>query len=261
MADKLDIIDVNTWLGSWPFDYYREDTAAKLDSLLASEGVSLAFVSTPEASLNPDYVEANRRLFRRVRRYDRLRAVVTLDPTIGGWRDALAEAGESDIAVVRIMPGYHDYRCNSAEAAALVEELDAGDGVLMVQVRMADERTHHSLCQIPATPAEDIIEFAGRHPGLPVVAICAYINEAAEIAKSAPNVSFDISHIEKMRTVPSLLERVPADRVLFGSHAPFLTLRSAKMKLTAPGVSEADRRNIASGNARRIFGLAGSEEA
>lgn len=256
----MDIIDVNTWLGSWPFDYLREDTAAKLDSLLASEGISLAYVSTPEASLNPDYVEANRRLIRRVRRYDRLRPVATLDPTIGGWRDALAEYGESGITAVRIIPGYHDYRCISAEAAALVEELEARNMVLIVQVRIADERTHHRLCQIPPTPAEDIIELAGRHPGLPVVAMCTNFHEAVEIAESAPNVSFDLSHIERMRTVPSLLARVPAERVLFGSHAPFLTLRSAKMKLAAPGVSEADRRSIASGNARRIFRPAGSEK-
>ena len=53
MADALEIIDVNTWLGSWPFDYLHEDTAAKLDALLALEGVSMAYVSTPEAAFNP----------------------------------------------------------------------------------------------------------------------------------------------------------------------------------------------------------------
>ena len=253
----MDIIDVNTWLGSWPFDYLREDTAAKLDALLASEGISLAYVSTPEASLNADYVEANRRLIRRTRRYPRLRPVPILDPTIGGWRDALAGYHESGITAVRIIPGYHDYRCTCAEAAALVDAVEAAGMALIVQVRMADERTHHRLCQIPPTPVGDIVELAGRHPGLSIVAMCASFHEAVKIAASAPNVSFDLSHIERMRTIPSLLEAVPVERVLFGSHAPFLTLRSAKMKLTAPGISEADRRCIASGNARRIFRVVG----
>ena len=257
----MDIIDVNSWVGSWPFDYHREDTAARLDSLLASEGISLAYVSTPEASLNPDYVEANRRLIRRVRRYDRFRPVPVLDPTIGGWREALSDYCEGGITAVRIIPGYHDYRCTCAEAAALVDAVEAAGMALIVQVRMADERTHHRLCQIPAAPAGDIVELAGRHPGLPIVAMCTYFHEAVKIAASATNVSFDISHIERMRTLPSLLESVPAERVLFGSHAPFLTLLSAKMKLAAPGISEADRRCIASENARRIFGAEERERA
>ena len=151
------------------------------------------------------------------------------------------------------MPGYHDYPCLSADAAALVETLEVRDMVLIVQIRIADERTHHRLCQIPSTPVSDIIELAGRSPKLSIVAMCAQFQEAVEIAKSTSNVSFDLSHIEKMRTLPSFLRQVPVERVMFGSHTPFLTLRSAKMKLMAPGISEVDRRKIACENARRIF--------
>jgi len=228
MADVIEIIDVNTWLGAWPFDYLDEDTAEKLDSRLDSEGVSKAYVSTPEAALNSDCIEANRRLIRCVEQYERLHPVATLDPTIGGWKDALTGYCQNGMSVVRIMPGYHDYGCLSDDAVALVDAVAARDMVLIVQMRMADERTHHRLCQIPEVPVDDAMALAYRYPELPVVAMCAYFHEAVKIAELSSNVLFDLSHIERMRTLPSLLSQVPADRVLFGSHAPFLTLRSGR---------------------------------
>jgi len=252
-VETMQIIDVNTWLGSWPFEYVREDTAACLDELLALEDVSLAYVSTPEAALNADSVEANRRLLEQVKPYPRLRPVPTVDPTVVGWREVLAEYGDDGVAAIKVLPGYHGYRCSSDEAAAVAAELAARDMALIVQVRISDERTHHPLCQVPAVPMGDIVELAKQNPQLPIVAASVYYREAVEVARAAPNVSFDISHVEKMRTIPSLLDEVPAERVLFGSHAPLLTLRSAKMKLTAPGVSEADRERIACGNAEGIF--------
>jgi len=62
--------------------------------------------------------------------------------------------------------------------------------------------------------------------------------------------------VETLRTVDSLLKEVPQERVLFGSHTPFLQTRAAVMKLRAPYVPEPIQRAIAWENALSFLGEA-----
>jgi predicted TIM-barrel fold metal-dependent hydrolase len=121
---------------------------------------------------------------------------------------------------------------------------------------MEDERTHHPLCKIPSLSVPSIVEVARRFSGLAVVALCPLYHEAVELAKGPANLRFDLAYVERMRTVPSLLAEVPEERVLFGSHTPFLQTRAAVMKTRAPSVPRDARRAIESGNARAILGRA-----
>ncbi len=251
MVNNLEIIDVNTWLGAWPFQYVDEETSADLDELLESEGIAHAYVGTPEASFNPDCAEANRRLMERVHGYPRFSPVPTINPAIRGWSELLGRYRDAGVGVIRIMPSFHGYACTGREASALVEA--AGEFVLIIQVRMEDERVHNPVCRIAPPPTEDIVELASRYPSVSMIAACAYFHEATEIAATTTNVLFELSHIESMRTITSLTKKVPAERVLFGSHAPYLSVRSATMKLFAQDVPEAVRSAVASGNAGRVF--------
>ena len=63
---KTPYLDVNAWLGAWPFQYFRDDTAAKLEERLVSEGFARALVGTPEAAFNHDCLAANRLLVKRL---------------------------------------------------------------------------------------------------------------------------------------------------------------------------------------------------
>ncbi len=119
---------------------------------------------------------------------------------------------------------------------------------------MEDERTHHPLCRIPPVKIESIVDLARRFPALPVVAQCPYYHEAIELAKGPSNLSFDISHVETLRTLPSLAQQVPVERVLYGTHVPFLQSRAALMKLDAPDVTPALRAAVGWENARALFG-------
>ena len=53
----------------------------------------------------------------------------------------------------------------------------------------------------------------------------------------------------------SLLKQVPADRVVFGSHAPFFYLESAVLKLKESALSESQLASIRADNARGLLGL------
>ena len=257
MESRGSIVDVNTWLGSWPFQYFRDDSARRLESRLAAEGIGHALVGSPEAAFNPDCLAVNRLLLRRLKGSAALHPVLALDPTKGDWRDILAVARGEGAAAVRLLPTYHGYDLASPPVLTAVEDIAAhGHLALFLQVRMEDERTHHPLCKIPSLPVPSILALARRYPGLPVAALCPLYREAVELAKGPDNLRFDLAYVETLRTVSSLLGEVPVERVLFGSHTPFLQTRAAVLKVAAPYVPVEARRAIWSVNARAMLGKA-----
>ena len=252
---KTPYLDVDAWLGAWPFQYFRDDTAAKLEERLVSEGFAHALVGSPEAAFNHDCLETNRRLLKRLAGRRTLRPVVALDPTKADWTDALALARGEGAAAVRLFPTFHVYELGLPACLAAVERVAADDGLpLFVQMRMEDERTHHLRARVPAPTVASVIDLARRFPSLAVVAVCPYYHEAVELAAGPANLRFDLSHVETLRTVTSLLSEVPLDRVLLGSHVPFLQSRAALMKIEAPYVSVEARRAIGWENAEAILG-------
>jgi hypothetical protein len=255
MSGRHSIVDVNAWLGSWPFQYFRDDSAGRLERRLVAEGITCALVGTPEAAFNADCLAANRLLLKRLAGSAMLHPVPTLDPTKGDWKDIIDLARGEDAPAVRLMPTYHCYDLASSPALAAIEHIAARGGLaLFLQVRMEDERTHHPRCVIPALPIPSILDVARRFPGLPVAALCPLYREAVDLAAGPGNLRFDLSHVETMRTVPSLLAEVPVERVLFGSHTPFLQTRAAVLKVASPSVSAEARRAISSANARAMLG-------
>jgi len=255
MSGRLTIVDVNVWLGSWPFQYFRDDSAGRLERRLAAEGIGSALVGTPEAAFNQDCLAADRLLVKRLAGSTALRPVPTLDPTKGDWKDIVELARGEGAPAVRLMPTYHCYDLASSPALAAIEHIAARGGLaLFLQVRMEDERTHHPRCTIPSLPIPSIVDVARRFPGLPVAALCPLYREAVELAGGPDNLRFDLSHVETMRTVTSLLGEVAVERVLFGSHTPFLQTRAAVLKVAAPSVPAEARRAISSANARAMLG-------
>jgi uncharacterized protein len=251
------LVDVNAWLGPWPFQYFHDDSARRLERRLLAEGIGHAMVGSPESAFNADCMATNRVLLKRLAGSSMLHPVTAIDPTRGDWRDILALGRDAGVAAVRLFPGYHCYELSSPPALEAAEAVARERSLaLFVQIRMEDERTHHPLCRIPAVSVPSIIEMARRFAALPVVALCPYYHEAVELAKGPPNLLFDFSHVETLRTVASLVGDVPEERVLFGSHVPFLQSRAAVMKIQAPYVSGGTRRAIGSENAKRILGKA-----
>jgi len=139
---------------------------------------------------------------------------------------------------------------------ACAEEIArSGTPVLTLQLRMEDKRNQHPRAVIQGLEVDAIVALAKRFPRMPVVALCAYRSEAQRLGKETTNVLVDVSMVESAHTVVSVLESVPVERVLFGTHAPFLYARSGVMKLQAPDVPSEAQKAIGSGNAARVFGL------
>jgi hypothetical protein len=67
-------------------------------------------------------------------------------------------------------------------------------------------------------------------------------------------VYLEIAMLEGLGGVERLLQRLPAARLCFGSHAPFYCFESAALKLKESVLSEEQLRAICRANAARLLG-------
>ena len=249
-------IDVNCWSGFWPFQIDPVLSPAGLARQLATEGISRAYVSASEGILCPDPHLPSRRLLSRLKSQPSLVPVPILDPSLGNWRGCL---GACDAAghgrVVKIVPNYHRYELDSPCVDDLVSTLTARPArVLMVQMRVEDERQHYPLMKVPGVSAEGVIALARKYPSLRIICLCPYLREAAQLVGGTENVYVDTAFIEFTDTIRHALRQIPAGRLLFGSQTPFLYTRANTMKLEASGAPKRALNAIASGNAQRLLG-------
>jgi len=245
------IVDCNVGFGHWPFARFAEDTPAKLDRLLERDGIDAALVSSAEAVLYEEPEECNRELERRLARHPRLVFVPVANPRVRSAEAILARPG---LKAVKLIPNYHAYRLLDDGAVALCESAAARGVAVLVQMRIEDERSHYELLKVPGVPEDDIVALAERVPRLAVVALCPYFAEAVRLAK-VDNVYVDISFAEPLDTLGQLCAAVPAGKVLFGSHAPWLYPKAAVAKLELSPISGADREALGWRNAARLFGI------
>jgi predicted TIM-barrel fold metal-dependent hydrolase len=247
------IIDCSVGFGAWPFARFAEDTPASLDRLLDGAGIGRALVSSAEAILYEEPEECNRALERKLARYPRLVPVPVASPRV---KSASGIVAKPDIKAVKLIPSYHCYSLGEERALALCAKIAERRIPVLVQMRVEDERSHYELLKVPGVPVEDIVGLAGKLPGLTIVALCPYYAEAGRLA-ALPNVYVDIAFVENLDTLGRLCAKVPAAKVLFGSHAPWLYPQAAAAKLALGSIGKAERTAIGSGNAARLFRVKG----
>ena len=110
---------------------------------------------------------------------------------------------------------------------------------------MIDEVTHHS----------SLISAMSDYPA-PVV-LCSVTNdtlsEALAVMAELPNVMLETHALTALGAMEMVVSRVGADRVIFGSGAPILSLPSALACVLSAELSDEDKAKILGGNIRRIL--------
>jgi uncharacterized protein len=248
------IFDINTSVGHWAFQALDADTPARLAALLARAGIAKALVSSIDAVLLPAPDRENERLFSALRKRGPLIPVPVINPLLPQWLDTVRTYAARTPAV-KVYPSYHGYPLSDGRMGDLMRELLRRRLALILPLRVEDERSHHPLMKVPGVSVADILQLAGAFPHVTVACCCPYRHEAAALLKGPANVHVDISMIDGLDPVRTIVEAASARRVLFGSHAPFLCAPSAVLKVSESDISQADRRRVLWENARRALRL------
>jgi len=256
------VIDVNAYLGRWPFRHLPLEETVRLIEKLSSLGIRQAWVSPFEALLHRDVSGVNARLVAECRKSPEfLVPFGAVNPVLPGWQSDLRRCAEEyGMPGIRLFPGYHGYPLDDPRFAELLDLAGELGLVVQIAVTMEDDRTQHPLLRVPAVDVKPVPGLLKSRPELKIVLLNAFKTitrqQAGELA-AAGRVSFEIAMLEGIGGVERLLETVPLDRLLLGTYAPFFIPESALLKLQESELGETRRTALASGNAERLLSRKG----
>ena len=256
------IIDVNASLGHWPFRKLRHNTAEGMLSLMARVEIDVAWVAMLDCVFYRDVQDGNGDLRDSIRDFSqKLVPVAVINPNFPGWQEDI-ECCVRDwgMKIVRLYPNYHNYALGDPCFAELLDAAEKLGLVVCIAPRVADDRMHHWHVKVPGTDLSPLAGAISSRPELPIVLCNASVADLANLGSAlaeSPNVFVEISHIESVGGVAELAESIGVSRVLFGTHAPYLSAESAVLKMQEADLSDEDRACILGGNTKRLLESAG----
>ncbi len=269
------MFDINCGCGVWPFRPTLPADAESLEQMLRAEGVTRACAYPLEGYLWPDPQEANELRLPQLAESDFFVPSAVLNPTLPaclkGYRRCREEWG---VPMVRLMPGYHLYELDDPSVEALAEQVAADGVALGVYVRAEDKRMQNPIAKVPPFPIDDVVALARRHPELKVVAfgfgrlwdkselvppdVLKLLQRQPEQEKPADlpeNMWIELSFFEHESSFANALRLFPAERLLFGSHAPLFYPRANVTKIQYSEAPEEAKQAAFKTNAEELLGV------
>lgn len=255
----VEIIDTNVHLARWPFRRLPYDETPRLVAKLRRHGIRRAWAGSFDGLLHEDIALVNARLTEDCRRNGDgvLVPFGSVNPTFPDWEDDLRRAEEEHgMPGIRLHPGYHGYGLDHPAFARLLRLAAERGLVVQLAVLMEDERTQHPLLQVPHVDVRPLSDALEKAPGARVELLNwsrAVRGRLLERIIADGRVFLDTGSVEGIGGVGKLLDRIPEDRLLFGSHAPFFILEAALLRMRESPLAEAEVRAILAGNARAFL--------
>jgi hypothetical protein len=252
------MMDVNAYIGNWPFRPLPAITPEELLNLLNAEGIGQALVSPIEGIFYDEPQIANDSLYSALQNYFYLALVAVLNPALSSWRRSLEKCHEKyHVPAIKLHPNYHQYSLDSESSDSLLKAAGERDIPVTVQLRVQDVRAQNPLGRADDVNVADAIQAAKTHPETKIIIGGIRWGEAQNKSKEIldqKNLWLDISNIEYTDGLRKIIDVYGTKQLLFGTHAPFFVVRSAILKLKEADLSEEEYKAITSLNACGLFG-------
>ncbi len=252
-------VDTNAHLFQWPFRRLPYDSPQDLTAKFASLDIRQAWVASFEGLLHRDVAGVNERLTTTCAEDGKstLLPIGVINVGLPDWEDDVRRCDEQHhMRGIRLYPNYHDYTLDDARLVRLLQI--AADRNLLVQicVSMEDRRTQHPRLQAADVALTPLVSAVGRAPRVQVQLLNHKLTAAnvAELA-ACPQVSFDTTRVEGTDGIAKLVQKIGADRILMGSHAPMFILETALIKLYESNLDDRTVAAILGENAQRLIAV------
>jgi predicted TIM-barrel fold metal-dependent hydrolase len=267
----MNFIDLNAWLGTWPFRDLRDNDPASLLTRLERAGIQRAAVSQIEAAFQRNVQHANERLAQSVESYaDRLLPIATINPRFPHWEQDLRRCHEDlGFKGVRLFPCYHDYPANDPEAIRVAHLCAERNLPVFLPHRLEDARQRHWMDPGRTLDLAEVADMIAAVPNATIV-----VTNARGILGSAlwkrqdlrgANWFYDLSlsevhyklhtSVSNMRDLAEFIDQGGARHLVFGTHTPFSYPSAARVKTAVLPVDAETLVQICSGRAEKMLGL------
>lgn len=244
---NYEIIDCHAHLGQWfNFNTPRYDGKSLVD-VMDILGIDKMCISAL-LSIGPDFVAGNEWVSQVVKRYPgRFFGYIGVDPHYPKINfKEIHRHWEKNMNAIKTHPETHDYAPDGREYRRVYEFLQEKKGLVLSHVWGVDAvKTFGKL----AGEYDDVIFILGHSGGKPKA-----IYEAIEVANKYKNIYLDLTgsyHYEGI--VELMTNEVGADRVLFGTDAPFLDARPAVGRVGYADISDEEKMKIMGKNMKNIL--------
>lgn len=266
------IIDTNVCLFEWPYRRlkYGDNTPA-LVAKLRQHGITQAWAGSYEALFHKNVNAVNARLTEECRTQGRgfLLPFGTVNPAWPDWEDDLRRCHEvHKMPGVRIFPLYQHIRLGTPEFARFIEAAGRRGMIVQVVGDMEDNRVHHPSLTVVDLDVEGLLAALKSSPGTRVQLVHA-TNQITGVKRTKvvneSTAVFDISRFEGDGILAQVLGveqplgtlregRVPLERLLFGSHAPYFPVETSIMRLFESPLTLEQMEAMMEKNAQRFLG-------
>jgi predicted TIM-barrel fold metal-dependent hydrolase len=253
------IIDVNVSLSRWPFRRLPFDETARLVDKLREHQITQAWAGSLDALLHRDIASVNARLVTECQQHGGgiLRPVGSVNPALPDWQEDLRRCHEEHrMHAIRLHPNYHGYKLDVPECDELWRLAGQRRMIVQLVMKMEDVRTHHPLMQVPTVDPQPLATLVQKHPRVRLIVMNndgTLRGDVASQLSAAGQVYFEISHAEQIGALEKLVQQVPQERLLFGSHFPLFNLEAALFKFRESQLGGFATANIQRANAERLM--------
>jgi predicted TIM-barrel fold metal-dependent hydrolase len=267
------LLDINAYVGHWPFMQRRYNTCEALLGRMNKFGVDVSVISNLNGIFYKNTQPANEELYDEIRsdrRFsDRFIPFAVINPIYAGWRDDLEVCVKKmGMKGVRVYPKYHDYEITDPSLIELVKRVRDHGLPVAFKIRMIDSRIRSWMdipfvvgTQRPEWTLSNIVPIVKAVPDAKYLILNVANNirlndEDMELFRKA-EVVFDTSG-RQVNSLPDLLKSYGREKFAFGTHSPILDYLTGLLRIEALRESEADAETkelLRSGNAKRILGI------
>jgi uncharacterized protein len=253
------VIDVNCFVGNWPFRRIPYRTVADINGLMARMNVRSALVTPLAGLFYKDCLSAVREML------DELQAcasvnmhpVAVVNPAFPGWQDDLATMLDDwGCVAIRLFPNYHGYQLTDSAAEALLDTAQKRQTPVIISVRIEDERLQHWLCRVPPVSHLDLQWVLRAFPKLRLALYDVNPNEVQHLGDDIRNhlwASIDTSGRLPQFYMEDMIQQLGSEHIMYGSGMPLKYPECTMQQVMRAAVSEQDKNKILSANAVRLF--------
>jgi predicted TIM-barrel fold metal-dependent hydrolase len=252
------IIDVNAFLGAWPFRKLKYWGIEGLDHLMKRAGVTHALVSPFESIFYLDNDSANS-FYYEVEGFRALMPVPAINPVLPDARSYLRDlAGLQGVRGIKLHPDYHGYRLGEDSARPIFRTAEDLDLPIIVPLRVCDERTHHRLVKVAPTVVKELAEAAKLYPEVKIIACNGRTDEVRNVleeGRALGNLYAVVSWAQEEGSIAAAVKEYGCSRLMWGSNMPLQYPEPILQQVRNADMGAEEKEKILARNAQRIFNL------
>ena len=261
---EKNIIDVNAYIGNWPFRRLRYNTAEGIRELMKRYKIKKCVVSSLNGVLYKNTQNANEDLYQEIKKYPRsFIPLACINPYYPGWEEDLRICiNKMKMKGIRLYPNYHNYKLTDECCKKLVNVAIENSLPVFISIRVEDKRGAHWLMVVDEVDIEDVGKLINEYPECVFVLTNISASQIIKLKNMTENKNFYVEisrleafgHYDNPRLI-DIIKMVGIERVLFGTSMCMEYPLSSFFKVESLNISEEDKKLIYYKNAERLFKL------